>query len=138
MLRCNLALTQNLNYTINPEASYYLYKELRAAGLKILVYSGDADGMVPITGTRFWLSEFIEENRIPVRRPWRPWVLNEVNQNVSGMVWELEGLTFASIRTAGHMVPTDNPEEAFTMLDNFLSDTEFLAPADFPESTRLT
>ena len=100
--------SDTLDYTINPEGSYYLYNGLIKAGLKVLVYSGDADAMVPITGTKFWLREFMEEYKRPVKRPWRPWVTH--NQNVSGMVWEIEGLTFASIRGAGHMVPTDKPE----------------------------
>lgn len=133
LLRRTCYLTQDLNYTINPEASYYLYSQLRKAGLKILIYSGDADGMVPITGTKFWLAQFMEDERVPVRRPWRPWVLSDVNQNITGMVWELEGLTFASVRGAGHMVPGDNPEEAFTMIDHFLNDVEFPAPNDYFE-----
>lgn len=70
--------------------------------------------MVPITGTKFWLREFIEEHKKPIKRPWRPWVTRD--QNISGMVWELEGLTFATIRGAGHMVPTDKPEESLNML----------------------
>jgi serine carboxypeptidase-like clade 2 len=47
------------------------------------------------------------------------------------MVWEIDGLTFASIRGAGHMVPTDKPEEALVMLDNFINDQEFKSPDDY-------
>lgn len=44
-----------LNYTVNPEGSYYIYPILIKAGLKVLVYSGDADAIVPITGTVAWI-----------------------------------------------------------------------------------
>jgi serine carboxypeptidase-like clade 2 len=46
-----------LRYTKNPEGSYYLYPQLIDAGLKIMVYTGDQDAMVPITGTKKWITQ---------------------------------------------------------------------------------
>lgn len=40
---------------------------------------------------------------------------------------------FASVRGAGHMVPGDNPEEAWTMIDKWLGDSEFESPEDYPQ-----
>lgn len=40
---------------MNPEASYYAYPILMKAGVKVMVYSGDADAIVPITGTVAWI-----------------------------------------------------------------------------------
>jgi len=45
-----------------------------------------------------------------IKHSWRPWVTG--NQNISGMLWELDGMTLATVRGAGHMVPSDKPEEA--------------------------
>ena len=100
-------MTQKLNYTINPEGSYYLYPRLIKSGLKIMVYSGDADAIVPITGTVFWVRQLFEEMKLPFRKPWRPWVSD--TQNISGMIWELEGLSLVTVLAAGHMVPNTNP-----------------------------
>ena len=45
-----------------------------------------------------------------IKKSWRPWVT--ASQNISGMIWELDKMTLATVRGAGHMVPSDKPEEA--------------------------
>lgn len=40
---------------------------------------------------------------------------------MAGMVWKLRGLTFVSVKGAGHMVPTDKPKEAQVMFEAFIS-----------------
>jgi hypothetical protein len=40
-----------------------------AAALKIWVFSGDVDGIVPVLGSRRW----IESLQLPVAKPWRSW-----------------------------------------------------------------
>ena len=42
------------------------------------------------------------------------------NQEISGMVWELSTMTLATVRGAGHKVPTDKPAEAEEILEVFL------------------
>jgi len=37
------------------------------------------------------------------------------------MVWKLRGLTFASVKGAGHMMPKDKRKEAAVLLDCFLN-----------------
>lgn len=63
----------------------------------MLVYSGDVDGIVPITGTRAWITKL----GLPVKEAWRPYT---VNGQVGGYTIEYDGLRFASVRNAGHMV----------------------------------
>ncbi|KAJ6698647.1 SERINE PROTEASE FAMILY S10 SERINE CARBOXYPEPTIDASE [Salix purpurea] len=46
-----------------------VYKELIAAGLRIWVFSGDTDSVVPVTATRFSLSHL----NLPVKTRWYPW-----------------------------------------------------------------
>lgn len=67
--------------------------------------------------------------KLPFKKPWRPWVSQ--SQNISGMIWELEGISLVTFLGAGHMVPTNKPAEAHTMLDNFLNDVEFKWPNDY-------
>ena len=37
--------------------------------LKILILSGDVDGIVPVIGTRRWLASL----QLPILEEWRPW-----------------------------------------------------------------
>lgn len=46
---------------------------------------------------------------MPIKRSWRPWVADNKTQEISGMIWELDGMTLATVRGAGHMVPSDKP-----------------------------
>jgi len=82
--------------------------------LKILVYSGDVDAIVPYPGTRQWIAEL----KRPIVESWRPWI---VNKQVGGYVTVYKGLTFVTVRNAGHMVPETQPVRAFEMFSRFLA-----------------
>eukprot|EP01135_Chromosphaera_perkinsii_P010234 Nk52_evm7s2062 gene=Nk52_evmTU7s2062 len=94
-----------------------VYKQLleyeKKTKLRMLVYSGDVDGVCPTTGTKMWLHKL----GLPVAKPWRPW---HVSKEVAGYVVEYEGLTFATVRDAGHMVPTTQPKRAYELLERFI------------------
>lgn len=49
--------SSTIKYTKDPRATYYLYPKLIKEGIRILKFSGDVDGVVPITGTLFWLNK---------------------------------------------------------------------------------
>lgn len=36
------------------------------------------------------------------------------------MTWTLRGLTFASVRGAGHMVPKDQKQSSFVLVNSFM------------------
>lgn len=116
------------NYVVYPDASYWIYKTLvPLQKYKILVYSGDTDSSVPITGTLNWINLLREELSLPVLNPWRPWSYPGNNANepqAAGFVMELQGLTFASVRGVGHMVPQWGPSQAYTMVNNFIAGKE--------------
>jgi len=82
--------------------------------LKMLVFSGDIDGIVPVTGSRAWLGSM----KLKVAQPWRSWMWNE---QVGGYVIEYDGLTFATVRDAGHMVPYTQPQRSFALFTRFLT-----------------
>ncbi|KAG6487816.1 hypothetical protein ZIOFF_056423 [Zingiber officinale] len=76
--------------------------------------SGDIDGVVPVTSTRYSLKKL----KLKVKAPWRAWMLNS---EVGGYtVMYDHNLTFATIRGAGHEVPSYQPARALEMIKNFL------------------
>ncbi|XP_017215597.1 serine carboxypeptidase-like 26 isoform X2 [Daucus carota subsp. sativus] len=100
------------NYTIS--SILPIYTELIKSGLKIWIYSGDADGRVPVIGSRYC----IEALGLPLKSPWRSWFHN---QQVGGRIVEYEGLTMVTVRGAGHLVPLNKPSEALSLIHSFLS-----------------
>ncbi|KAK9808334.1 hypothetical protein WJX73_003210 [Symbiochloris irregularis] len=82
--------------------------------LQILIYSGDVDGIVPVIGTRRWTAGL----GLPITDPWRPW--HSLTGQVAGHTITYAGLTFASVRNAGHMVPFTQPERSYAMFTSFL------------------
>ncbi|KAL8040855.1 hypothetical protein ABFX02_10G127300 [Erythranthe guttata] len=90
------------------------YKKLIAAGLRIWVFSGDTDSVVPVTATRFSLSHL----NLKIKIPWYPWYSTG---QVGGWTEVYENLTFATVRGAGHEVPLFQPRRAFILFQAFLS-----------------
>ncbi|KAJ7979598.1 Carboxypeptidase [Quillaja saponaria] len=93
------------------------YKELIAAGLRIWVFSGDTDSVVPVTATRFSLSHL----NLTVKTRWYPWYSGD---QVGGWAVVYNGLTFATVRGAGHEVPLFQPKQAFILFRSFLAGTK--------------
>ncbi|GAA0154879.1 serine protease [Lithospermum erythrorhizon] len=89
------------------------YKKLIAAGLRIWVFSGDTDSVVPVTATRFSLNHL----KLPIKTRWYPWYSSG---QVGGWTEVYDGLTFATVRGAGHEVPLFQPKRAFVMFKSFL------------------
>ncbi|CAN6450360.1 unnamed protein product [Victoria cruziana] len=109
---CSVELKQ----WVDSEASMLpTYRELiNKAGLRIWVFSGDADSVVPVTATRFSLSHL----GLPVKIPWYPWYSSG---QVGGWTEVYQGLTFATVRGAGHQVPTFEAERALFLFKSFLA-----------------
>ncbi|XP_077222809.1 serine carboxypeptidase-like 25 [Tasmannia lanceolata] len=109
---CNEILNRNWNDT--PASVLPIYRELIAAGLRIWVFSGDIDSVVPVTATRFSLAQL----HLATKIPWYPWY---VKKQVAGWTEVYEGLTFATVRGAGHEVPLVKPKAALQLFRSFLS-----------------
>ncbi|XP_062078439.1 serine carboxypeptidase 24-like [Humulus lupulus] len=93
------------------------YKYLIAAGLRIWVFSGDTDSVVPVTATRFSLSHL----NLPTKTRWYPWY---TGGQVGGWTEVYKGLTFTTVRGAGHEVPLFQPKRAFILFKSFLAGKE--------------
>ena len=94
-----------------------IYKELAASGLRIWIFSGDTDSVVPVTATRFSLSHL----NLPVKTRWYPWY---TDNQVGGWTEVYKGLTFATVRGAGHEVPLFEPKRALILFRSFLAGKE--------------
>eukprot|EP00267_Zea_mays_P034912 XP_008670248.1 serine carboxypeptidase II-3 [Zea mays] len=85
--------------------------------------SGDFDSVCSITATRFSVNDL----NLTVTTKWRPWYTPD--SEVGGYVQQYkEGFTFASVRAAGHLVPTIQPKRSLVLLYAFLKN--MLPPAD--------
>ena len=97
-----------------------------APPLRVLIYSGDVDGIVPTAGTRAW----VESLAWPLAAPWRAWNCSGGGHRgvqTAGYVEVFHtpalaaGLTFATVRGAGHMVPTTQGARAAHLFSHWLS-----------------
>ncbi|KAL5713043.1 hypothetical protein ACHQM5_015158 [Ranunculus cassubicifolius] len=92
-----------------------LLQEFMANGLRVWVFSGDIDGRVPVTSTRYSLNKL----NLPLKEKFRPWWF--LHREVGGYTMVYEGnLTFATVRAAGHMVPSYQPLSALVLIKSFL------------------
>ncbi|KAL0437131.1 UNVERIFIED_CONTAM: Serine carboxypeptidase II-3 [Sesamum radiatum] len=88
-------------------------QSLMTSGMRVWLYSGDIDANVPVTSTRYAINSL----KLPVETAWRPWYLDD---EVGGYVVGYKGLTFVTVRGAGHLVPSYQPQRALTMISSFL------------------
>lgn len=88
----------------------------RETGLRVLVYNGDTDPAINSLAAQNWT------RAIGLRESarWRPWTLDG-RQRMGGYVMEYEGgLTFLTIRGAGHMVPEYKPAASLEFLGRWI------------------
>jgi len=102
-------------YQTPSQGSIPQYEQLLAANkYKLVVYSGDADGCVPSIDSEYWIKQF----NLTIQNNWREWF---VNDQVAGMVIDYAGLTYTTIKGAGHMAPAIKRQETYVMVESFLS-----------------
>ncbi|XP_059628296.1 serine carboxypeptidase-like 27 isoform X1 [Cornus florida] len=98
----------------SPLSMLPIYRELIAAGLRIWVFSGDTDSVVPVTATRY----SIDALKLPTITNWYPWY---DNGKVGGWSQIYKGLTLVTVTGAGHEVPLHRPRQAFILFRSFLN-----------------
>ncbi|CAL5212497.1 unnamed protein product [Lathyrus oleraceus] len=97
----------------SPVSMLPVLKKLIAGGLRIWIYSGDTDGRIPVTATRYTLRKL----GLPIVQDWTPWY---TSRQVGGWSIVYDGITFVTIRGAGHQVPTFAPKQALQLVRHFL------------------
>ncbi|GMH07358.1 hypothetical protein Nepgr_009198 [Nepenthes gracilis] len=112
----NWSVCNNYNWTDSAYTVLPDIKKLMANNVRVWIYSGDVDAVVPVTATRYSLDSL----KLPINTTWYPWYLNS---QVGGYVVGYEGLTFVTVRGAGHEVPSYQPERALALISSFLQGT---------------
>ncbi|KAL3591714.1 hypothetical protein D5086_010354 [Populus alba] len=115
--------SENITFwTDAPQSILPIIKKLIAGGIRIWVFSGDTDGRIPVTATRYTLNKLglntIEE--------WTPWYHGK---QVAGWTIVYDGLTFVTVRGAGHQVPTFKPKQSLTLIKRFLENKKLSSEA---------
>ena len=91
-----------------------VYNELIAAKLRILVYSGDVDAIVPSIGSRAWIAALNSDLVSPIRA----WTLDG---QIGGWTTQYAGLNFTTVRNAGHFVPELQGSRALALFNAFIN-----------------
>ncbi|KAL2482075.1 Serine carboxypeptidase-like 27 [Forsythia ovata] len=102
------------SWTDSPRSMLPIFQQLIAAGIRIWVFSGDTDAVLPLTATRY----SIEALNLKTNSSWYAWY---DNHKVGGWSQVYEGLTYVTVRGAGHEVPLTRPKLALTLFRHFLS-----------------
>ncbi|RHZ31322.1 hypothetical protein DYB37_013521 [Aphanomyces astaci] len=105
----------DLNYHRAPSA-LQKYPVILNAGLKGLIYSGDADSVVNFIGTQRWITS--EGLKLPVQDKWKAWF--GPDKQLAGYTERYTNLTFTTIKGAGHMVPATRPLHALYLFECFV------------------
>uniref|UniRef100_A0A5B7A9P3 Carboxypeptidase n=1 Tax=Davidia involucrata TaxID=16924 RepID=A0A5B7A9P3_DAVIN len=99
----------------SPSTVIPLLQEFIANGLRVWIFSGDIDGRVSVTSTKYSINEM----KLLVKTSWHPWLLKG---EVGGYTQVYKGdLTFATVRGAGHQVPSYQPSRALSLIMHFLT-----------------
>lgn len=91
-----------------------LFEDFKKAGLKILLFTGNVDAQVSYIETE----EYIKRIGWKVIKE-KQSVLNPRGSLEALITW-YDGLTYYVVNAAGHMVPSDKPNAALKMFENFI------------------
>lgn len=105
--------------------SYYT-KLVEDYNIKILIFSGDNDAVCGTSGTQYWINRMgwtIDENN-----SWQEW---QIDEETAGFYTKFidpklskTAIHFTTIRSAGHMVPSTQPQRAYQLFYKFFNEYE--------------
>jgi serine carboxypeptidase-like clade 2 len=90
------------------------------AGIRVLVYSGDQDSVIPFTGSRTLVNGLAKQLGLNTTVPYRVWFEGKQVGGWTQVYGSSSLLSFASIRGAGHLVPATQPQRALVLFKSFL------------------
>ncbi|GLJ25039.1 hypothetical protein SUGI_0479230 [Cryptomeria japonica] len=94
-------------------------KSIIQQGVRVWIFSGDQDSVVPLVGSRSLVRQLADELSLTVSVPYGAWYQNG---QVAGWATAYgKILTFATVRGAAHMVPFSQPSRSLVLFQTFLS-----------------
>ncbi|KAL8179801.1 UNVERIFIED_CONTAM: hypothetical protein K2H54_072969 [Gekko kuhli] len=119
---CSFAVSRGYKRIFSKMNDQYL-KLLGTMRYRILLYNGDVDMACNFLGDEWFVNSLGQ--KVEVSR--RPWIYSDESgqDQIGGFVKEFTGISFLTIKGAGHMVPTDMPRAAFNMFDRFINKKPF-------------
>ncbi|CAH1270156.1 CTSA [Branchiostoma lanceolatum] len=119
---CSSAVLQNYTFQYDTMKSQY-DQIIMAFKYRVLLYNGDTDMACNFLGNQW----FVESLGLQEQIQRRAWLFNNGKDQIAGFVKEYQNFAFLTVKGAGHMVPTDKPNPAFTMINNFLKKRPFFS-----------
>ncbi|CAG9459997.1 unnamed protein product [Pedinophyceae sp. YPF-701] len=107
---CNPSLDYSRDDLLTSMLPVYRWLLKEAPKVKLFVFSGDVDGIIPVLGTRVWVRRLM----LKQTESWGPWY--DSNGQVGGYRAGYGSLWFSTVRNAGHMVPYTQPERSVDLL----------------------
>ncbi|KAI9104320.1 hypothetical protein K1719_022892 [Acacia pycnantha] len=105
----------NMPYKFEINSSFHFHVNLSTKGYRSLIYSGDHDMTVSFLSTQAWIRSL----NYSIVDDWRPW---HANRQVAGFTRTYSnGMTFATVKGAGHTAPEFKPEECLAMFKRWIS-----------------
>ncbi|BFI31886.1 serine carboxypeptidase-like clade II [Marchantia polymorpha subsp. ruderalis] len=101
--------------TVEPELKLLITSDIR-----VWVYSGDQDSIIPFTATRRTVEKFSQATGLRISSHYQPWFAD--NQIGGWTVSYGSNLLFATVRGASHMVPRSQPVRGLQIFTSFLRD----------------
>jgi cathepsin A (carboxypeptidase C) len=99
--------------------------QLLASGLRVLVYYGDKDLVLPWNGGLQWMWQMNWSGQANFQKsPPIFWRAPGVHHD-AGVAKVYDNLWWTTILNAGHMSPHDKPQETLQMMRLFLNNTPF-------------
>ncbi|XP_031489572.1 serine carboxypeptidase-like 45 [Nymphaea colorata] len=88
------------------------------SGIPVLVYSGDQDSVIPLTGSRTLVNRLAASLGLNTTVPYRVWFEGKQVGGWTQVYGDI--LSFATIRGASHEAPFSQPERALVLFKSFL------------------
>ncbi|GBG89208.1 hypothetical protein CBR_g48916 [Chara braunii] len=118
-----LSCATQLEYDQNGGDMVALHKTLTSQyGLRVLIYSGDHDLVVPSAGTESWIKSLGYGEAFPGSTRWMGWTVGDQTTGFR-QIYEKK-LTYATVLGSGHAVPTDKPEAALKLFQSWIDTSD--------------
>lgn len=106
--------TDRIDYDAGEIASQWIYPILKKNQIRMMHFSGNADGAVPTQGTKDWIHA-LQWKKVA---EYAPFYIE--NRQVGGFIEQYDGITLASIQGVGHMAAQWSPVATHYAVKQFI------------------